>query len=87
MMIDVCFHSRQPNGWPSKRCSGSLPALFFHDYNQPSFINASWSADTFAIPAVCQTTTIGCQAPGGTGPDRWGGPVTHGAALAGVHLD
>lgn len=55
----------QPNGqFPSRSCSG--PVVLFHDWNQSTFKSTTWLAEDFAVPDVCQSTTVMCSAPGGT---------------------
>jgi len=60
----------QPNGqFPSRSCSG--PVVLFHDWNQSSFRETTWVASDFAVPAVCQSTSVMCSAPGGSSLSGW----------------
>jgi hypothetical protein len=83
---------RQPKGWPSQRCSGNLPALFFHDYDASTFKAASWTEKDFEIPEVCTgAEVVSCTAPAvsleGQERQQYRGVLTHAAAMAGVGLN
>ena len=69
-------------------CQYELPIMLWHDYDPATFKATPHSADEFAVPQVCKTTTVSCSAPGGSAAanvTRTHGPVfTHAARMAGV---
>jgi len=77
-------------------CAQNLPIMLWHDYDPASWNDAvTHTADDFALPDVCASTTVSCSAPGGSasalagrrggGAGRGRPPVfTLGAQLAGI---
>jgi len=55
---------RNPGGKKPVACPKMLPITLYHDWQPETFVNASFSASDFAVPAICKTTSVSCLIPG-----------------------
>lgn len=78
---------RVPQSHPPKEpCTDGLPVTLYHDYDTSHFVNRTWTAADFTVPAICLGKEVkACAAPGSGGPDsKYHGILTMGARLSGV---
>lgn len=70
--VDDFWYYTTPEGIPVQQGEGGMgppPAQagrghrIWHDYNQDTFDTSSISADVYAVPAACETTTLVCAFP------------------------
>jgi hypothetical protein len=55
----------QPKGEKPTACEKMMPIVLYHDYDQSTFKNASFTSSDFTVPDVCLNTTVSCLIPGG----------------------
>jgi len=54
-----------PKGEKPEACDKMLPIVLYHDFQQETFKNASFTAADFVVPDICKNTKISCGIPGG----------------------